>query len=244
MASLELKGRYYDGDTRNTPRVMNVEFIQCKDIGDTPTNTAVNGLKKGMSDLYGMCSWMDGWELTVYQAPDWHPNCDDNNSFVDSCRSFLNSVDEHETLAYHFFHKCGDSWRDYDADVESAWYDRTISSIDDLNWWSLPNRTFQVRTLHEVLHMFIDKDVPGVTDYMDTSYSKPEHTLGTAKYSTYWDGYVPTVMSDIYPNLAEEGSCAGSSNSADDKSDFLYSQCSLDALKETSDWCYNNCSQW
>jgi hypothetical protein len=92
---------------------MNIEFIQCKDIGDTMRQRSVDGLKKGLSDIYNRCyHWMDGWQLEVYKTTDFHPSCDDQQSFLDSCNSFLANVGEDEPIAYHFLHKCGDSWRD------------------------------------------------------------------------------------------------------------------------------------
>jgi hypothetical protein len=209
---------------------MNIELIQCEGVGDYTRELAVDGLKKGMDDVYGLCSgWMDGWELEVYKTPDWHPDCTDSSTFRDSCYNFLNSIGETEPIAYHFITKCGaingqSSYRDNKV----TWDRRGVSSIKDDNR-SFGDYMFQIRAFHEVLHQFIDDDLPEVDNLM---YDGDEHTLGQYEYSALHGEDRRTVMADIYHFEAENGWCSEPNN--DTAAAFNYSTCTLDSLEYTS----------
>ncbi len=56
---------YSGGSTSNDHRVMNMEFYHCTDVATGARIEAIDGIKKGMSELYNQLWWMDGWQLTV-----------------------------------------------------------------------------------------------------------------------------------------------------------------------------------
>lgn len=203
-----------DRGTPGTPAKWNAIHVDAITLSNsTATSAFYDGISRGLSQLYEeLGDWFAGYRLRCYQI-DAEADCTNR---VDSMAGILDDVEETPDALgtddlddpnrhYHFAPRCemfpGTDTQSPRRPFLSPWGDRgddaerPISSVGHLNTalndWILGGNAFRVRTIHQALHMFVDRSLAKQMTGVDNGY-EASHTLGTVQS----DGE-RTVMADL-----------------------------------------------